>query len=114
MNIWDYLNARAARNKDIDHLIATTQRNISLITLTIIGGVTYALFLGPQLDSVAEKLLFTVLGGLLTAWAMQSGFWYGRPRNAGVPDPANTTTRTSSDSVTTPSGTPTPPVEPKT
>ncbi len=87
MNFWDYWNARAVRNSNVDLLIGRTQRNLSLYTLGIIAFVAYLLFLGPKLDATVEKLLFTILGGLLTAWAMQNTFWFGRPRSAGVPDP---------------------------
>lgn len=102
MNFWEFLNARQARNTNVDLLIARTQRNVSVFTLTIIAGVAYALFLGPKLDPTVEKLLFTVLGGLLTAWAMQNTFWFGRPRAAGIPDPTTTTLRQTTELVSTP------------
>jgi hypothetical protein len=90
LNLLDYLNARAIRNANIDLLIGQTQRSISRWTLAIIAGVLAALFLPPKIDSVIEKLLFVVLGALMSNWATQNGFWYGRPRAAGVPNPSLT------------------------
>ncbi len=94
MNLFDYLHARAIRNANIDLLIGQTQRSISRLTLAIIAGVLAALFLLPKIDPVVEKLLFVVLGALMSNWATQNGFWYGRPRAAGVPDPVTTTITT--------------------
>jgi hypothetical protein len=87
MNFWEYLDARAKRPVNLDLLIGRTQRQLSQLTLVIIAFVGILLFLGPKLDATVEKLLFTILGGLLTAWAMQNTFWFGRPRSAGIPDP---------------------------
>lgn len=87
MNFWDYLNARATRNANVDVLIGRTQRNLSFVVLLVMAWVVWSLFLGPKLDPTVEKLLFTVLGGLLSTLAMQNTFWFGRPRQAGIPDP---------------------------
>jgi hypothetical protein len=87
MNFFDYLNAREQRGMNLDYMIGRTQRQLSQLTLLIIAFVGVLLFLGPKLDATVEKLLFTILGGLLTAWAMQNTFWFGRPRSAGIPDP---------------------------
>lgn len=98
MNIFEYLNARATRNTSIDLLIARTQRSISTQTLWLIAAVCFALFalpiIGLAIDPTIEKLLLVVLGALMSNWATQNGFWYGRPRGAGVPDPALTETKT--------------------
>lgn len=94
MNLFDYLHARATRNANIDLLIGQTQRSISWGTLIIIAAVLAGLLLLPKLDPVVEKLLFVVLGALMSNWATQNGFWYGRPRAAGVPDPVTTTITT--------------------
>jgi hypothetical protein len=93
MNLLEYLNARAIRNANLDLMIGHTQRDISRGTLILIAGVFYALFMGPKLDPLAEKLLLVVLGGLVTAWASQNQFWFGRPRGAGIPDPSLTETK---------------------
>ncbi len=101
MNFWEYLDARAKRPVNLDYLIGKTQRTLSLYTLAIIAFVAYLLFLGPKLDATVEKLLFTILGGLLTAWAMQNTFWFGRPRSAGIPDPSAPGTTVESSTVIT-------------
>lgn len=95
MNLFDYLHARS-NNENIDLLIARTQRSISTRTLTVIALVLAGLFTLPTIDPIVEKLLFVVLGALMSNWATQQGFWYGRPRGAGVPDPVATTITTTS------------------
>jgi hypothetical protein len=115
MNLFDYLSARAAASSgsSLDMLIGRTQRFISVVTLIVIAGVLAALFALPKIDSTVEKLLLVVLGALMSNWATQNGFWYGRPRGAGVPDPPLTgikkieTTRTTE--TTTAAGNPPPP-----
>lgn len=93
MNLFDYLHARS-NNENIDLLIARTQRSISTRTLTVIALVLAGLFTLPTIDPIVEKLLFVVLGALMSNWATQNGFWYGRPRGAGIPDPVATTITT--------------------
>lgn len=104
MNLLEYLNARAARNTSIDLLIARTQRSISTQTLWLIAGVSFALFALPvfgfAIDPTVEKLLLVVLGALMSNWATQNGFWYGRPRGAGIPDPSLTESKTTATTTT--------------
>lgn len=104
MNLLEYLNARATRNTSIDLLIARTQRSISTTTLLIIAGVLFALLglpiFGITVDSTVEKLLLVMLGALTSNWATQQGFWYGRPRGAGVPDPSLTESKTTATTTT--------------
>lgn len=102
MNFWEYLNARAVRNANTDLLIAQAQRAISARTLLIIAGVIATLLFMPlvtdkPIDPVVEKLLYVVLGGLITNWAGQNQFWYGRPRAGGIPDPSGQVTTTRED-----------------
>ena len=94
MNLFDYLNARRVTAGNLDLLIGRTQRFMSVLTLAIIAGVCAALFLLPKIEPSVEKLLLVVLGALMSNWATQNGFWYGRPRGAGVPDPSLTETKT--------------------
>lgn len=108
MSFWEYLNARAMRNANLDLMTGHAQRDLSRGTLLVIAGVLYALFLGPNLDALAEKLLLVMLGGLVTAWAGQNQFWFGRPRSAGIPNPETTTTTTTTQQTTVP----TPPAQP--
>lgn len=107
MNLFEYLTARAARNSNIDLLIGHTQRDISRQTLAVIAGVLAALFFLPGISEKVHDLLLLVLGALMSNWATQNGFWYGRPRGAGVPDPSLTETKTTetktTETVTTPS-----------
>lgn len=112
MNLFDYLNARAIRNANLDLLIGQTQRSISRWTLVVIAGVLAALFLLPTIDPIVEKLLFVVLGALMSNWATQNGFWYGRPRAAGVPDPSLTETKTTETKTTQTTTLPNPAVVP--
>lgn len=104
MNIFEYLNARAARNTSIDLLIARTQRSISTMTLYVIAGVLFALLVLPtfgiEVDPTVEKLLLVMLGALTSNWATQNGFWYGRPRGAGIPDPSLTESKTTATTTT--------------
>lgn len=102
MNLFEYLNARAIRNANLDLMTGHAQRDLSRGTLLVIAGVLYALFLGPNLDALAEKLLLVMLGGLVTAWAGQNQFWFGRPRGAGIPNPETTTTTTTTQQTTVP------------
>jgi hypothetical protein len=94
VNLFDYLHARIQRDEGIDLLIARTQRSISRWTLFVIAGALAGVFLLPAIDPAVEKLLIFILGGLVTNWATQNGFWFGRPRGAGVPDPSLTETKT--------------------
>ncbi len=103
MTLFEYLNARAIRNANIDLLIGRTQRNLSRATLAVIAGVLAALFLYPKIDPLVEKLLLVVLGALMSNWATQNGFWFGRPRGVGVPDPSTTTIETNTSIKTGPS-----------
>jgi hypothetical protein len=93
MNLLEYLNARAIRNANLDLLIGRTQRSLSGGTLLVIAGVIFAIFQVRAIDQLVKEILIFILGGLLNNWATQNGFWYGRPRGAGVPDPALTETK---------------------
>ncbi len=79
---------------DLDMLIGRAQRNISAATLALVGGVVVALLFLPlftpdPIDPTVEKLLYLILGALVSTLSSQNQFWFGRPRNAGVPDPAS-------------------------
>jgi hypothetical protein len=93
MNLLEYLNARAVRNANLDLLIGRTQRSLSNGTLLVIAGVIYAIFQVREIDQLVKEILIFILGGLLNNWATQNGFWYGRPRGAGIPDPSLTETK---------------------
>ncbi len=80
---------------DLDMLIGRAQRNISAATLALVGSVVIALLLLPlitkvPIDPTVEKLLYLILGAVVSNLASQNQFWFGRPRSAGVPDPAST------------------------
>jgi hypothetical protein len=100
MNLFEYLNARAQRNSQIDLLIGRTQRSISTGTLWVIAGVLAALLFLEGVDAVVKDLLLLVLGALLGGWASQNQFWFGRPRGAGVPDPSLTEIKTTETKTT--------------
>ena len=76
---------------ELDLLIAKAQRNLSAATvviLVIVLGLLFVppLFGAPPIDPTVEKLLFVILGGVLGNYAAQNQFWFGRPRQAGIPD----------------------------
>ncbi len=86
--------------KDLDTLIANTQRNLTYVYWLLFAAVLGTLlFLPRPLDESIKTLLITLAGILGTLVTMQNQFWFSRPRVAGIPDPATTTTTT----VTTPS-----------
>lgn len=100
MKLFDYLAARRVTSGNLDLLIGRTQRFLSVVTLAVIAAVLGALFLIPKIDATVEKLLLVVLGALMSNWATQNGFWYGRPRGAGVPDPSLTEIKTTETKTT--------------
>jgi hypothetical protein len=85
----------------LDLLIAQTQRNNTYLYAGIfVASIGLLIFLKDP-SEVAKTILIASSATLGTVLIMQNQFWYGRPRGAGVPDPATTTTTTETPNATT-------------